>query len=391
MPNTVDLNGLTIQSLPEILDEILAGLRQIYGPDINVDQNSPDGQLANLMALGKIDNLELAKQIYNSLDPDKAIGRALDARAAINGVTRQGATRTVVILTIVVDRVLTMLGTDTSITPFTVSDSTGNKFALAQTTTTVGAGGIYCVFNAVTPGEVLITPYTVNNIVTPQIGVLSATNASTAITQGVDEESDYSLRIRRARSVAIGGKGFLANMYAELYAVADVEQVNIYENNTGSVDANGISAHSILCVVKGGTSADIGAAIYRTINGGCGMDGGTTVSVIQVDGRTFAAKFTAAVGQSLFVSVVVANLAGGAVDVVYLRAQMLAQLKYTINQLADTTSIISIIKAILGNVSVTAEGVSLDGVTYTPIVSPTHIYNYFSLDTTGLKINGVTG
>ena len=69
MPNILDVNGLQIKTFNEIKEELITSLRGIYGNDINVDSNSPDGQLVNILAQAIIDQLELIQQAYNSFDP----------------------------------------------------------------------------------------------------------------------------------------------------------------------------------------------------------------------------------------------------------------------------------------------------------------------------------
>ena len=84
MPNSISSTGLTVKTRAEIIAEILngtanyPGLYSIYGPNINVDPNSPDGQLINLVAQVAVDTEEFLQQIYNSFDPDQAIGINLE-------------------------------------------------------------------------------------------------------------------------------------------------------------------------------------------------------------------------------------------------------------------------------------------------------------------------
>ena len=37
MPNQIDSNGIQIQTLQDILNDLTTGFKQIYGDDINVD------------------------------------------------------------------------------------------------------------------------------------------------------------------------------------------------------------------------------------------------------------------------------------------------------------------------------------------------------------------
>ncbi len=69
MANTIDANGITIETYAETVSNIVngtssaPGLTQIYGTDINVASNSPDGQMVNIFALSKQDILNLCIRI----------------------------------------------------------------------------------------------------------------------------------------------------------------------------------------------------------------------------------------------------------------------------------------------------------------------------------------
>lgn len=56
--NYVSSTGLTLQTLAEIVTELETGFKAIYGVDINLDANSPDGQMINLFAQAKLDILD---------------------------------------------------------------------------------------------------------------------------------------------------------------------------------------------------------------------------------------------------------------------------------------------------------------------------------------------
>ena len=63
MPNVLNEDGLTIKTKQEVIDLIVngdaetAGLKSIYGNDINVDSNSPDGQMVGVLAQVAVDSL----------------------------------------------------------------------------------------------------------------------------------------------------------------------------------------------------------------------------------------------------------------------------------------------------------------------------------------------
>ncbi len=140
MPDKLNRKGLQVKTLPEIREELVTGLRAIYGQDINLDQNTPDGQLLNIFAQSAADMREVIQQVYSSFDPEQATGRTLDQRVALNGVKRKGAAFTFVPVDITIDRDVTLVGLDdksTELEPdvpnlFTIKDSAGTQFYLLE-------------------------------------------------------------------------------------------------------------------------------------------------------------------------------------------------------------------------------------------------------------------
>jgi uncharacterized phage protein gp47/JayE len=357
MPNSLDATGLTIKTRAEIIDEMLngasgvPGLLEIYGPDINTDPNSPDGQLLNLIAQIAIDYAELLASVYASFDPDQASGIDLDLRCAINGVVRHDGTYTTQLVRVTATQALVLAGIDTSPeSPFTIQDSAGNQFQLIAAHTFAAAGNANLDFQSSVPGAVIVSPSTLTTIVSVQLGVASVTNASLAGTTGTNEETDYALRIRRAKSVALPSKGYLEGLLGALLAVDGVTSAIVYENPTGS-EVDTIPAHSIWCVVTGGEDVVIGLVIYNKRNAGCGMKGATTVEIEQLDGNMFQVAFDRSTPETLWIKFSTTAVTG-TVDNAYIEAQLLLRLSYTINQQADASAIVSLVKEISPNVSI---------------------------------------
>lgn len=398
MPNVIDANGLTLKTRQQIIDEMkfggdgFAGLFDIYGADINLDPNSADGNLLNLVAQVAIDFEEFVQQVYDSFDPDEAIGVVLDMRCAYNGIVRKAGTRTTQLVTVTVTAALTLPGLDTfPDAPFTISDAAGNLFQLIATNAFGGAGTANLNFQAVEIGAVVVTANTLTNIVTVTAGVSGVTNGILAGVTGTNEETDAALRVRRQQSVEIPSKGFLEGLVGALLAIDGVTSAIVLENITSVADANGIPGHSIWAIVNGGTNSDVADAIYVKRNAGCGMKGGVTVNINQVDSTIFAVKFDRPTPQNLWISFDIAAITGPAVDAVALRNQLLAQLTYTIDQPADSSAIVALIKSLLPNASVSAEGVSGDNVTYAALLSPTAVNNQWALAAARIIINGTPG
>lgn len=392
MPNLIDSTGLQIATVQELLSILLngtptyPGYYQIYGPNINVGPNSPDGQALNIFAQIVADMLDLIAQVNAGFDPDQAIGRILDQRCSINGVVRHGATYTQQMVQVTTSGAVTLPGLDTAPTaPFTVSDAAGNQFQLVSAYSFGGAATTSLLFQAAVLGPVQTTANTLTNIVSVLAGVVSVNNSGAALSVGDAEETDSALRIRRSRSVSLPSKGYLEGLIGALLNTDGVDQAIVLENVTNATDANGIPAHSIWCIVLGGTDADVARAIYVKRNAGCGMKGSVTVNVPQIDNTTFPIKFDRPTDEALHIRFTMVAITG-TVDPVFVKAQILALLSYRINQSADTASIVALVKQIAPNASISGEGVSDDGVTWVSLLAPTGVNYQFQISSANITI-----
>ncbi len=192
MPNSLDQTGLTVKTVTELVADLTASLQAIYGTDINVDPNSPDGQLINIFAQTVEDLLELLVQVYNGFSVPGAIGTILDQRVALNGLARRQGTYTTTQVLVTVSQAITLYGLDQTVNPpFTVKDNAGNQFSLAVTKTFAGAAAESLQFRAVDIGLVEVVANTITNQVTTVLGVTSVNNPNTAITTTGDISSGF--------------------------------------------------------------------------------------------------------------------------------------------------------------------------------------------------------
>lgn len=109
MGEFVTPTGLNRKTLQELRVEFENKFKQVFGVTFETAVDSPNGLLISQLALSCNDLWELAQEIYSSLDPNQAVGAALDARAAFNGVSRKPA------LPCVVDAVLYTNGSSATI------------------------------------------------------------------------------------------------------------------------------------------------------------------------------------------------------------------------------------------------------------------------------------
>jgi uncharacterized phage protein gp47/JayE len=395
--NAIGPSGLTLQTYQEIVTEILdgatdfPGMRTIYGADINVDPNSPDGQMVNIVALAKTDVLGFLQQIYNSFDPDKAVGVSLNSRCAINGIARRAGTRTLQDVDVTVSQALTLQGLDLYPTdPFTVSDGSGNQYQLLVTQNPAIPSVVTAQFQAVLLGPVQSAANTITVPVTIQLGVSSVNNPTIYTTLGVAEETDYALRVRRQQSVALPNQGYIDGLISGLVNTPGVLEVKVFENATSSPDANGTNPNTIWCIVMGGTNLDVATTIYRKRNAGCGMRGGIAVLVPQLDGSNMTIRFDRQIDQLLYISFDVSALSG-LVDDNYIRQQILLLLSYNIGQSADVTTIVALVRQIAPNAQVVNQAVGLTASPASALVNTTAVNYRFVIASNRIRVNGVYG
>lgn len=395
MADTIDTNGLQVKTLPTLISELETALRDIYGADINLDSNSPDGQLVNIMAQAGVDVRELIQSTYNSFNPDRAVGRVLDERVAINNIQRQSGTYTNQPVSITTDRTVTLSGLDADFNNpdglgFTVQDDAGNQFVLIDTVT-LNAGTTSVNFRARNIGAVQTTVNTITNAVTIVLGVTGVNNPSGALETGTDEETDAELRIRRASSVANASSGYLNGLLGNVLNIDGVTEARLFENVTNAVDANGIPAHGIWLIAEGGSNTDIGNAIYERKSAGANMRGDTEVDITTASGATFTAKFDRPTAEDLYIRFdLQPQVTGAVVDQDVLKQYIVENLSYNIGQFAETSRITCIARdGLMANnfdFAVVNVEISSDDVTYVDFLNTSTLDSQFTVDVSRIDI-----
>ncbi len=392
MPNVINAAGLTVMTRAELVAQYTADYQAIYGDDINLGSDTPDGQMLNIQVQAILDLQDLLVQINNGFDPDLAIGVTLDQRCAINGVQRQAGTFTRTNLLITVDRTLTLNGLDADAenpagTGFTFSDNSGNNWILLETVV-LNAGAHSLAFRAKNPGAVLTVPNTINIPVTVVLGVVSGNNPTTYTTLGLNEETDAQLRIRRQRSVSLSSQGYLAGLLAALLNVSGVTAAFVYENTTSSADGDGVPGHSIWVIVNGGAPADIANAIYLKRNAGCGMKGSETYTITQVDGTPFVIKWDNVEDEDIFIQFDASSINGvDAVDASAIADGLVTLLTPGVFERVNVNELATLVQQIDPNCLVTNAGLSLSAMgPFTDTLLPSAKNKQFAVDSANIDI-----
>ncbi len=296
----------------ELITYYTAVFQGIYGPDIDLTSSSPDGQLIGILVQNILDLQDLLVQIYNSFDPDNAVGTQLDQRVTINGIQRQAGTYTITPITITTDRALNLFGLDQTAQPvFTVADNTGNQWELIATENVPGAGSASYQFRAANPGRTLTVPNTIKNAVTVVLGVTAINNPSGPTSLGDNEETDAALKIRRQKSTQLPAQGFIDALEAALGNIVGVTYERVYENKGDIINADGVPPHCIWAILGGnGAPADIANAIYVERTEGCNMKGSQTFNVTQKDLSLITIRWDNVAAENIYIKFTATSIDG---------------------------------------------------------------------------------
>lgn len=281
---TIDASGITIQSFEEIFAELVAEFKAIYGEDIDLGQNTPDGQRVAIYTKAFHDMQVFGLAIANNFDPDFARGLFQAKIAKLASVFPRAATRSVWDLSVVTTRPL-VLPKD-----YAITDDLGQIWEL-QADVSLIAGTSPITFNAKNFGRVTGSISSTFTPVTVVLGVVGFTAISEAV-PGVDAETDEEFVQKRNRSVENPGFSTTGALNAKLLNVPGVSDALVMENDKDTTDAIlSLPAHSVWAVVEGGTIDDIMKVILTNKTAGAGMKGSIEVMVSETltrpDGSTF--------------------------------------------------------------------------------------------------------
>lgn len=259
-------DGLSIQTFDEIFDELATGYRAIYGNDIDLDPDSPDGQRVGIEAKARLDSQTAILEIYNSLDPDVANGVFLTKLIKWAGLNVLPAARSQVDLTITTDRDTEIVG------DYFVEDDDGRDWVVESEPALPTGPTIVTAFSVLF-GAIDADSDTITSPITVVIGVTSVTNVSPA-DPGRAEETDQEIRERRARSIILPQTSSVGGVFTALANLAGTTGIVIAENDTRVFDPNlSLEGNTIWVVVEGGDVVDIADVILRTKSAGAGTKG----------------------------------------------------------------------------------------------------------------------
>lgn len=277
--------GLVIPAETDVLAGVQADINAAFGGGLNPALETPQGQLASSQAAIIGDKNNEFALFVNQVDPQYAADRFQDAIGRIYFLTRKPATPTTVQATV--------NGLAGTVIPggTLAQDTSGNTYACSGNVTIDATGSVTAEFQNIETGPIPCAAGTLTQVYQAVPGWDTITNAADG-TLGSDVESRADFEYRRKNSVAKNGTGTPQAIYAEVFALADVLDVYVKDNPTGSAVNTGstnypIAAHSVYVAVVGGADADIASAIWRKKDLGCDTNGNTSATVVDPSGYSY--------------------------------------------------------------------------------------------------------
>ena len=383
----IDANGFKAESFTEILTRLSNGLKNIYGQDINLDQDSPDGQQLGIQANIISDFQDLALYIYNSMDPDLADGANFDKLLKLLARTRLPSSRSTVDIEMVLNKTVSIPAS------YTIKDLNNQNWIIG-TAQTLDAGTHLVSFYSEDWGNITAEPNTINEQVTILTEVVSINNPESAIS-GRDEESIVQVRERRNKILEINASSTIGSIIGKILDLNGVVDAVPYENMTKIYDpVRDIQPNSYWIVVKGGDIAQISEIIAKDKTGGTGLKGQVETvyieKIVRKDGsvREFYhdVKFDRPTEVSIHIKFKVSRkVSTQSIDIEHIK-DTLANKEFYIAQNITVTELYSTIYSAATNYIATDLEVSKDGVVWDSVFLQAGYDEEFIIEKSNIEI-----
>lgn len=283
----VNENGIIVPEASDIKEAFQGVLTNAFGTDLNLDDSTPQGVLVDDLTTEKqLDNAQLLF-LMNQLNPNTADGVWQDAIGSLYSIQRKPATASIANCICIGNAGTVLNGINTG-NPATAQSVNGDIFQCVNTVTIPESGQTAEIpFICTETGEKPVGANTVNSIYQKVVG-WDAVNNPNGGTLGTEAESREAFEKRRKESLALNATGSLSAVKAALLNVEGVSDVFVYENDADTAITNyrgvaTIKPHSIYTCIQGGTSEDIGEAIYGSKSAGCDTNGSATATYYNAD------------------------------------------------------------------------------------------------------------
>lgn len=262
---TVDAQGVRVPSLEEALTNVRNQLSAIFGEDLSAAAQTPQGQLAGVIAMLEAVVGEALVSLGNVTDIDASVGAQLDRICGLLDVYRVLATKSRVTAT------LTGVAGTTVARGSRARTTEDAVFETVADVVLAPSPGVSVDMQSVEDGPVVAEAGTLTQIVTVVPGWETVTNGADAVL-GMSRQGDPAYRSSYRVRTAHRAEATLAALSSALESAAATKH-EVVENRTGAaLTEQGlvVDPHHVLVVARGGTDTDITRAVENHRGMGCG-------------------------------------------------------------------------------------------------------------------------
>lgn len=239
-------SGVIVPDTENILTDVQNEWKEIFGANLSVEPETPQGRIIEMIARQRIFTLQMAAATSNMLNLEKAYGFVLDDIGSLFQIQRKSATYTTT--------QITMSGVANTVIPIgtQLRSDEGYLFVNDYEYVIGGSGSTTGAFRAEESGVIPAEVGTITTIVSSVPGLEAVINNANA-TSGQEQESDEEFRNRIKASLMINSTSALTAIKSAVANVDGVIQVKGYENPTETDSILNtifrIPAHSIGIIV----------------------------------------------------------------------------------------------------------------------------------------------
>ena len=279
--------GVQPDGLTGFVTRLEGAFRDALGNDLNVDPETPQGQLIGELGIVLTEVEELALHVAAGLSLDTIEGRQITDWGTLLDLALIPGQRSTVTARLSGDAgVAIPVGSR-------VQTVEGAVFVTDVQTRIEAGGTVDVLCRAQEFGLVIAPANTLTRIIDARAGWRGVTNPDGAIL-GRDVETAVAYKRRYSQVVATHARDAIEAVRARVLQVDGVTDALVRDNATGAtvtIQSIDIEAGALLVIVQGGADADVAEAIAQTKPAGCPTSGDETVNWAHPGGFTVPIKF----------------------------------------------------------------------------------------------------
>ncbi len=284
----ISANGVILPDTAQVLAEVQAEYKAIFGSNLILTPETPQGRLVEAEALLRTQFLGINAHNAMQFNPNFATGVYLDAIGALWGLTRKSASP----LRISVD----VFGAvnDTVSAGFRIATPSRLYFALEEDVNLGTSGSATGVFLCETPGDERPADLADISIDSADLAVDSIAYKG-IYAYGQNAETDAEFRDRILIGIHTRGVGWCETMREAILAASGVRSCLVLENGYNTEFTRRditLAPHSIFVCVDGlssGNKTAVAEAVYKFKTAGCGYTSTGATETVTIQDATQSA------------------------------------------------------------------------------------------------------